>query len=143
MQTHHLKLLIVAAFLALSGCAQAPVKVTAVEAPPLLQPASNVPPACASYAGGWVGTWAQGNFGALRLWVTAVSQDCVATYAYGSGGLPATFKTAKIQDGTFAIGCGVGGTCAFKHSGDELWATYSSTSGNNSGVFKRLTIEGK
>lgn len=143
MQTYRLKLLILAAFLALIGCAQAPVKVSTAEVPALSRPASDVPPACASYAGGWVGTWAQGNFGPLRLWVTAVTPDCVATYAYGSGGLPSTFTTAKILDGTLAITCGVSGTCAFKHSGDELWATYSSTSGNNSGVFKRLSIEGK
>lgn len=143
MQSTKCELLIIAATLAIAGCAQEPTKVPASEVPPMLQPASNVPPACAHFAGGWVGTWSVGNFGALRLWVTGVDQDCVATYAYGSGGLPQAFKTVKIQDGSLVIDCGTGGACQFLPHGDELWATYTSTSGNNSGVFKRMAVETK
>lgn len=143
MQSHRPKLLPVVAILALGACAQAPVKVPVAEVPPIERPATGVPPACAFYSGGWGGKWAQGNFGPLRLWVTAVSQDCVATYAYGSGGIPSTFKTAKVQDGVLAIACGVGGTCTFKRSGEDLWASYASTSGTNSAAFTRLSIEGQ
>jgi hypothetical protein len=143
VQTYKPKLLAIVVLLTLEACTQVPVKVPASEAPSLTQPAPNVPIACASFVGGWEGTWAQGGIGTLRLWVTEVSQDCVATYAYGSGGLPTRFKTAKIEGDSLAIPCGVGGTCTFKRSGEELYASYSSTSGQNSAVFKRLSIEGK
>ncbi len=143
MQTYKPKFLAIIALHALAACTQAPVKVSATEAPPLTQPAPGVPADCARYAGGWGGNWAQGGIGTLRLWITAVSQECIATYAYGSGGLPTAFRTATIRDGTLTIPCGVGGLCTFKPSGEDLFASYSSTSGQNSGVFKRLLIEGK
>jgi hypothetical protein len=82
----------------------------------------------------------------MRLWVTAVSPDCVATYAYGSGPLPpnfSNFKTARIQDGVLSISCGGGGTCNFKQAGDSLEGTYTGPFGDNSGVFKKILIDTK
>lgn len=107
----------------LIGCvATAPVAVSASEFPKIDPVSASVPKECAAFLGGWAGTWTNGNFGQLRLWVTKITDTCEATFTYsGRDGV------AKISNSTLPIPCG-GGTCYFSPSGDSLAGTYSQSS---------------
>jgi hypothetical protein len=107
----------------LIGCvATAPVTIPATEFPKIEPASASVPKECAAFLGGWAGTWTNGNFGQLRLWVTKVTETCEANFTYsGRDGV------AKISNGTLPVPCG-GGTCYFSPSGDSLAGTYSQSS---------------
>ena len=133
-----LTLAITASLFTLSGCVQTPVKVSAAEAPAIVQPAPNVPPACAAFIGGWVGEWSRGNIGHRPLWVTEVGADCLATYTYSR-----VRGKAKVENGALSFICNLdtNGTCVFKRSGDNLWASYSNPGGGtNSATFAPIQI---
>jgi len=107
--------------LSLGACATAPVPVPKADFPEITPVSSAVPKECAALLGGWAGTWPYGNFGQLRLWVTAIDPSCTATYTYnGRSG------TETITKGTLKVPCG-GGTCYFSPSGDGLAASYSES----------------
>ena len=114
---------IVLSLLALTACvATAPIAVPASEFPRVEPVSAKVPKECAAFLGGWAGTWTNGNFGQLRLWVTKITESCEASYTYsGRDG------TGKISNGSLPIPCG-GGTCFFSQSGDSLYGTYSQSS---------------
>jgi hypothetical protein len=111
--------------------------VAALKFPP---PAADVPQACAAFYGGWAGEWSISQ-GPVRLWVHAITADCSAMYSYrstDSDDAPYEYRKIEIKDGKLAIPCGNGGTCVFTHQGNELWASYQSTSGTNNGVFRSI-----
>lgn len=107
----------------LSACvATAPVAVPSSEFPKIEPVSSTVPKECAAFIGGWAGTWTNGDFGQLRLWITNITDSCEASYTYnGRDGV------GKISSGTLPVPCG-GGTCYFSQSGDSLSASYSQSS---------------
>jgi hypothetical protein len=117
--------------------AKAPASQAKAATPTLMQvPGPDVPAACASFVGGWTGNW---SFGKRWLWVTEVDAKCVARYSYGPQ-KPTGLKSAEIKDGKFAFPCGkAGGTCYFTNHGDELWAGYGGSDGQNSTVFQKTT----
>lgn len=107
------------------------------------RPADGIPAQCAAFHGGWGGTWGMG-VGATRLWVLGIDANCNAFYSYqgtSSNDMPATYSNGVIKDGSLAVRCGVGGTCVFALKGDEIWANYTSTSGSNNAVFRRVHME--
>lgn len=107
----------------LGGCvATALIAIPESDFPKIEATASSVPKECAAFLGGWAGTWPNGNFGQLRLWVTSVNETCDATYLYnGRGG------TDRIVRGTLPVPCG-GGTCYFSNPSDGIDASYSQSS---------------
>jgi hypothetical protein len=111
--------------------------------------AADTPAHCAAFHGNWAGAWTQGSFGRLFLRVVAIDvtgDKCVARYSFTSAETPpkVVFR-AEISDGVLSFVCNrsTGGTCQFKRSGDELWGSYTSTSGNNSGVFRPVPVGAK
>lgn len=101
-------------------------------------PGADVPSGCAAYFGNWSGAWAQGGIGTQWLRVFSVDSNCVAKYSYLSDArMPTALKTIEIKDGIMAVPCGTNSTCVFNRKGDELWGSYSSSSGNNNGVFRK------
>ena len=107
----------------LTGClATAPVSIPQSELRQIEAAASNVPKECAAFLGGWAGTWPNGNFGQLRLWVTSVNSSCEATYNYNGRG-----DSGLISKGTLSVPCG-GGTCYFSNPTDGIDASYSQSS---------------
>jgi hypothetical protein len=107
----------------------------------LAKPDAAVPAGCAAFHGGWGGIWGQG-VGATRLWVLGEDASCNVYYSYQSttsDDVPATYRKGTIKDNTLAVGCGTSGTCVFTQKGDQVWATYTSTSGNNTAVFRRVS----
>lgn len=119
--------------------------------PAAIQPlAPGVPPECAAFHGTWAGTWAQGGFRELYLRVVEVKFSggkCAARYSFNdaTSAVPAPY-TAEIRDGTMSFVCNrsTGGTCVFKRSGNEMWASYTNPmGGTNNGVFKAVASQGK
>jgi len=104
--------------------------------PTVETPASNVPPSCRSFTGGWVGRWS--GFNLAWLWIVQVNADCTVKYSFGHW-FPRTFATAEIKKGTLSIPCGTNsGTCSFSSHGDELWGNYYGPDGGNQGVWETI-----
>lgn len=105
-------------------------------------PAADVPASCASFFGGWNGTWSQGNFGPQWLRVVSIDAKCIAKFSYSSSNrISGVFETAEIKQGVFSFLCNrsTGGTCVFERKGADLWGSYSNPSGaSNSGVFRKI-----
>jgi hypothetical protein len=106
------------------------------------KPGPEVPESCAGFFGSWAGSWNIGNFGQQRLWVLFIKADCTARVSYRSStsnGPPKSLSAAKIEGGALALPCGEGGTCVFQLHGDDLWGSYTDTSGGrNNAVFRKF-----
>ncbi len=98
--------------------------------------AADVPVACAAFIGGWTGNW---GYGKRWLWIGEIDAKCVVKFIYGTQQKPSgKIQSAEIKDGKFAFPCGgAGGTCYFTNHGDELWAGYGGSDGQNSTVFQK------
>ncbi len=109
------------------------------------KPSQDVPESCARFFGGWAGTWSQGSFGPLRLWVTAIMPDCTVKYSYretSSSDMPTVFRNGEIKQGVLTLSCGSGGSCIFERKGEELWGRYHNPSGgSNTGTFKKISSQ--
>ena len=127
---------VLVAIFGLAACvATAPVTVPASEFPKVEPVSATVPKECAAFLGGWAGTWTNGNFGQLRLWVTKITDTCEASYSYnGREG------TEKISKGTLPIPCG-GGTCYFSQSGESLDASYSQSSSQRASFGRIIPVK--
>src|SRR5437868_2665489 len=110
--------LLAACAAAIAGCAQMTSAVPASEAPEIQVPVAGVPAECAAFSGGWTGKWAGSTSTNWRMWITRVGTDCAVTYAWVMTGMPAEYKTARIENGVMTLPCD-GGTakCAFRRSG--------------------------
>jgi hypothetical protein len=107
--------------------------------PAINKPPADVPPSCASFVGGWTGTWRNGDIPQQWLWVVEVNAACTAQYSYAGSRITQAFNSAQIKQDVFSIPCGNAGTCHFEQHGNQLWATYSNPSGGtNSAVFRKL-----
>lgn len=106
--------------------------------PPITLPGSAVPRSCANFIGGWAGVW---NSDQRYLWVTEISQACVAQYFYSLQQKKAKeTQPTEIKDGVLTVPCGtLDGVCRFTYHGDELWANYIGSDGSNHTVFKKIT----
>lgn len=120
----------------LAGClATAPVAIPESELKQIEVAAPNVPKECSAFLGGWAGTWPNGNFGQLRLWVTNVNSSCEATYIYNGRG-----DTGQISKGTLPVPCG-GGTCYFSNPTDGIDASYSQSSSQRARFGKIVALK--
>lgn len=110
----------------------------------LIPPASDVPPPCSAFHGAWSGTWSQGGIAEQFLRVHEVKHKdgkCSVRLSYSSSRTPVPARVEAELDGqtlSFLCNRSTGGTCSFKRSGDDLWASYSNpVGGTNSAVFRR------
>lgn len=108
----------------------------------VVEPAADVPESCAAFSGKWVGRWTQGNVGQNWLWIAEIDANCIAKVSIKENdNPPKNFSAVKIRDGELSFLCNssTGGTCVFKRSGNDLWASYSNPSGGkNSAVFEKV-----
>lgn len=126
----------------LSGDSLAALRAEQKAASVITAPAADVPASCASFFGGWTGTWSQGGFGAQWLRIVSVDAKCIAKFTYSSSKtIMNDFQTAEIKQGELSFVCNksTGGTCVFERHGAELWGSYSNSGGGrNNGVFRKI-----
>ncbi|WP_336753442.1 hypothetical protein [Aeromonas hydrophila] len=111
----------------------------------LVSLAADLPVECAAFHGAWSGVWSIGGGSAMFLRVAEIVRDgegCSARFSFSPSNtpVPARFKT-QITGNSMSFVCNrtTGGTCVFKHVGDDLWASYSnSAGGSNSATFRRV-----
>lgn len=110
----------------------------------LIPPTTDVPPICVAFHGIWSGTWSQGGFAEQFLRVHEVTHKggkCSVRLSYSSSRTPVpALVEAEIDGQTLSFLCNrsTGGTCSFRRSGEDLWASYSNpVGGTNSAVFRR------
>jgi len=108
----------------------------------IVKPTDDVPPSCSAFSGKWTGRWGSGNAGQAWLWVANIDSKCSAKISYlSSNRTPTSYETVVIKDGVLEWVCNksTGGTCILKIKGDDIWGSYSNTSGGfNSAVFKKF-----
>lgn len=106
---------------------------------------AGIPEECVALHGNWAGTWSQGRYGELFLRVVEASNangNCILRFSYSESSTPVPARlTAEAKSGSLSFLCNrsTGGTCVFKPSGGDLWASYSDSSGGrNTAVFRRI-----
>ena len=97
--------------------------------------ASDVPPACAAFLGGWTGTW--NKSGTAYLWVKSVDANCMAMAAYGRNPRPHYFVKAAIKDGVLVYPNEIG-TNHFRFNDGQLVDRFIGNGIDDSIAFRKV-----
>ena len=102
----------------------------------IVAPGPDVPKDCAAFSGRWTGNWP--NYGRTWLWVVEVGANCVAKCTNtGSSNAPKSFQACNIK-GKVLERQKPDGAEYYEVHGDELWARYVYSRGQNNAVFWKL-----
>lgn len=105
----------------------------------IVAPGPDVPKDCAAFSGRWAGNWP--GYGRTWLWVAQVSAICIAKCTQpDTADIPNKnrFQFCDITDKVLVLK-GSAATLSYELHGDELWARYVSSSGQqNNTVFRKL-----
>jgi hypothetical protein len=102
----------------------------------IVEPGPNVPKECAAFSGRWTGDWPY--YGRKWLWVVEVSANCVAKCrGTTTSAAPSTYQSCEIKDNVLVYQK-QDGKEYYEHRGDELWARYVYSGGQNNAVYRKL-----
>ncbi|MCK9380394.1 MAG: hypothetical protein M0P95_04920 [Sulfuritalea sp.] len=103
----------------------------------IVEPGSDVPKECAAFSGRWTGSWPV--YGQTWLWVVEVAANCVAKcMSWTTSAVPNRFQSCDIKNNVL-MREKPDGMEYYELRGDELWARYVYTGGQNGAVFRKLT----
>jgi len=99
-------------------------------------PDSDVPKECGAFFGRWTGRWPR--YGQTWLWVVEVGANCVAKcMSWTTAAVPNTFQSCDIKNNVL-MREKTDGIEYYELRGDEIWARYSFSGGQNNTVFRKL-----
>lgn len=102
----------------------------------IVEPGSDVPKECAAFSGRWTGNWPY--YGQTWLWVVEVGANCVAKcISWTTSAVPTRFQSCDIKDNVL-VRQKSDGAEYYQLRGDELWARYVYSGGQNNAVFRKL-----
>ncbi len=102
----------------------------------IVEPGPDVPKECAAFSGRWTGRWPY--YSQTWLWVVEVGANCVAKcMSWSTSAVPNTFQSCEIKNNVL-VRQKPDGMEHYALRGDELWARYVYSGGQNNAVFRRL-----
>ena len=106
------------------------------EAKIIVKPGPDVPADCSAFSGRWTGDWP--FYGPKWLWVVEVGANCVAKCAnWTTSAVPNKFQSCDIKNKVLVYQK-TDGAEYYELRGDELWARYVYSGGQNTTVYRKL-----